>query len=270
MIEKRIIASIAERNAVLFIGAGFSLGATAASGEPVKSGSQLRELLNKDLNLPAHYMLDAVSQFFKESYGETELWRVLRSSFSVTSVRDYHRGIATLPWKRVYTTNYDDCFEKACELAGIRYATIVRPEGLGRSKTGTLEIVHLNGSICGSNEEDLQNAVRLTESSYASQSMLQSPLFVRLREDVVYAESVVYVGYSMACLGSPANGMFRAWLTQCKRILLRDFAASCGEGLSHKPKSEWKGAVLRKGPLLIPTLGSTTLGLHLCRALSFV
>ncbi len=27
---------------------------------------------------------------------------------------------------------------------------------------------------------------------------------------------------------------------QCKHILLRDDTASCGEGLSQKPKSEWK------------------------------
>ena len=73
-----------------------------------------------------------------------------------------------------------------------------------------------------------------------------------------------------SCLGSPATGMFHAWLRLCKRILLRNFTASCGEGLSHKPESEWKGAALRKGQLLSPTLGSTMLGLHLCRALSFV
>ncbi len=61
-----------------------------------------------------------------------------------------------------------------------------------------------------------------------------------------------------------------AWLTQYERIVLGDFAASCGEGLSHKPKSEWKGAILREGPLPIPTSGSMTLRLHLCRTLSFV
>jgi len=36
------------------------------------------------------------------------------------------------------------------------------------------------------------------------------------------------------------------------------------------PKSEWKGADPCRGPLRIPTSGFTTLGLHLCRALSFV
>jgi hypothetical protein len=46
----------------------------------------------------------------------------------------------------------------------------------------------------------------------------------------------------MLCLGSPANGIVAARLTQCKRILLRDFAASCGEGLSLKAEIGMEGS----------------------------
>ena len=100
--------------ALLFVGAGFSRGATNLAGNDFSVGVDLAATLSKEAGLPVGLALDDAAELYVEKFGVDKLIDKLKLSFSAKAVTDYHREIAGTPWRRVYTTNYDDVFELAC------------------------------------------------------------------------------------------------------------------------------------------------------------
>src|SRR5947209_5326296 len=97
-------------DAVLFLAAGFSLGAKSARGG-FKSGSQFAAHLGGKVSMPESTELQDAAEAFLERFGEGELNRELLLAFRATEVTPHHLSVAKVPWRRVYTTNYDSVFE---------------------------------------------------------------------------------------------------------------------------------------------------------------
>jgi hypothetical protein len=96
----------------LFLGAGFSVGAINIAGHPVPSGTELTEVLAHMLNTTPSYGFETLAE---ELYRRSpdELRTLLYNSFTVKQLAEHQQTIALQPWRRVYTTNYDDCLEFA-------------------------------------------------------------------------------------------------------------------------------------------------------------
>lgn len=103
-----------EGNAILFAGSGFSHGALNVNRCPIKSGSTLNEALARECNVDANkYNLSTLSEYFLKVKSEEELIELIKRECTVTSVCQYHKVISSLPWKRIYTTNYDSVIEQS-------------------------------------------------------------------------------------------------------------------------------------------------------------
>src|SRR5260370_38119157 len=96
-----------DADAMLFIGAGFSSGAGNLIGRPFLRGSELASFLAKQVGLPSETNLDDAAEAYADKKGADALIDALRKQFSAKGVKTHHRKLAQLPWKRVYTTNYD-------------------------------------------------------------------------------------------------------------------------------------------------------------------
>jgi len=57
--------------------------------------------------------LQDAAEAFIDLFGESELAKELLVQFRATEVAKHHRTIASVPWRRVYSTNYDTVFELA-------------------------------------------------------------------------------------------------------------------------------------------------------------
>lgn len=182
--------------ALLFLGAGFSRGArTHCEGlrYEVPLAQEFSNYLMEKLGIPASYPLPIASKQFEKREGEHGLIKQLILAFSVTECFDHHKAIASIPWYRVYTTNYDNLFEFASE--GARTWTPITTEEPPLSTKG--KCVHINGHINNLNITTLKSQIKLTHTSYSTDSFAQSPWSSQLRADMSVASAIVFVGYSL-------------------------------------------------------------------------
>lgn len=106
---KQVISS---GQAVLFLGAGFSLGARNPNG-PVSSTSTLTEDLLTAAGANAHSGLNLMqaSQLARKRLGKPWFLSFLERKFRHTQPQSFHSQILSLQWYRIYTTNVDDLVE---------------------------------------------------------------------------------------------------------------------------------------------------------------
>ena len=145
--------------AVLFAGAGYSFGAKNEKGM-VPSAKQLKTDLMKELGLEntTTYGLETISQYYLSKKTPETLVQKLRSCFCIKSVANHHLQIARVPWKRIYTTNYDQVAEKASEFVEKDYQInpIVLSDDFSHSQKDHI-CIHLNGYIDRLNTKKLED-----------------------------------------------------------------------------------------------------------------
>lgn len=196
------LKSIMEGKAILFAGSGFSYGATNISGEGMKTGTELRDFLGEKAGLNEDdykkYELDQISDYFiaKKESNVRLLISFLKDMFTVKEVSSNHKQILAVPWKRIYTTNYDDVIEIAGRENGKSITPITFSNPLSNQKKDIC--VHLNGFISRLNESTLNNEFKLTRRSYNADSLNGNPWFEFMIEDFKSAKAIVILGFSMS------------------------------------------------------------------------
>lgn len=184
--------------AVLFTGAGFSYGATSIEGAAIPSGKALaEELLNRIGYARSDGALDKAAAAYLRRMTKREMVDLLIRRFSVKDVTKNHQTISSLPWRRVYTTNYDTVFEEACKKTGKICTSI---QGGDQPKDHLAKpnlLIHINGSIARLTEDALDSSFKLISQSYAADSFEHSGWAYHFRNDIRTAAAVIFIGYSM-------------------------------------------------------------------------
>jgi SIR2-like domain len=183
--------------AVLFLGAGFSADAKNRTGLPLPTGVNLVKTLAEALKLPTTPSLDIVSDMYKERIGESALARLMRDRFTAKQLTAHQVVFGQVPWRRIYTTNYDNVIELAHQDAKrpIKPITISTPPTEVPSNQSVC--VHINGYIGDVTGTSLPTDFILTNTSYLSDIFDRSRWSRVFREDVEVASAVLFVGYSM-------------------------------------------------------------------------
>ena len=190
-------------HAVLFVGAGFSRGATNRLGEPLKSAPELASHLASHVGLPEGTVLDDASEEFMLTQGEERLAQEIKMEFTVTEITFAQRRIATIPWRRIYTTNYDNVLETA--YLGLdrhlKPVTLSAEARLRRNERVPETLcVHLNGFVESLTRNNIGSELKLTDTSYLTASISDSPWSAMFRQDLSLARAVFFIGYSLADL----------------------------------------------------------------------
>jgi len=196
----RAIELALDGEALLFVGAGFCSGAKNLSGESMKSAEALTKSLADELGIPSITGLDDAAEEYADLFGEDQLIELLHNEFTASDVAPHHLNIADVPWKRVYTTNYDNVLEVAYSRLHRRLNPATPSDNIRRAPRDGTMCVHLNGFIDRLTTDSLWNEFRLTSSSYASGSLLDSPWISAFRQDLRIARAVFFIGYSLADL----------------------------------------------------------------------
>jgi hypothetical protein len=191
------LSAISGGNSVLFVGSGFSKGARNLKGEDFKIGAELAKDLAKHAKVPETFPLEDAAEAYERQFGAEKLINELKQEFTASKIADHHREIAKAPWRRVYTTNYDNVFELAAKDAGRKFDSVTMAVDPYAVQKDTGLIIHLNGSIEQLTPQELNTTFKLTETSYIAASIENSAWAIRLREDVRLASSVFFIGYSM-------------------------------------------------------------------------
>lgn len=178
---------------VLFLGSGFSAEGKNILDLTPPVGDGLRQdliALLKDSSYQDHDL-----QTVSEAAGvdsEIDLYHELYSRFTITNMPDAHRALLTLPWRRIYTTNYDDAVEFISPDRPCFNYDEIRPR---RISEGTL--IHLHGVIRSTNPDNVLQQLVLGERAYVRQHLEKSPWYDEFDRDVRFADATFFLGYSL-------------------------------------------------------------------------
>ncbi|WP_159907584.1 SIR2 family protein [Caballeronia humi] len=193
-----LVETISGGRAVLFVGSGFARNAIALDGTKFPTA----EVLARDIGTLGGFDSDNDLRYASEKYlrmnSGDQLVTMLLDAFTVKEVLPHQKIIATAPWRRIYTTNYDLVIEEAAKSTGLR----IEPADLSDSPKDYLAkkstCVHLNGSIRNLRAEDLNNRFKLTSSSYLSaETFTNSAWHFPFKRDLEMCTALVFVGYSL-------------------------------------------------------------------------
>ncbi|CAM9396463.1 SIR2 family protein [Acinetobacter bereziniae] len=193
---ERALIEAKKGKAIIFFGAGFSFGLKSAFGKDLPTGSGLARILCEEVNSsPIDDLKKATKRYLKSKSSEN-LIDLLKDHFIVNDVDDKYKKIASIPWKSVYTTNYDNSFEIAAQLVGKRFEsfdTDTNPRG----KVLKNSVIHINGYIGNLNDIKLETSFKLTTPSYLTEQFRLSVWSEVFRRDIQAANAIFFVGYSL-------------------------------------------------------------------------
>jgi SIR2-like domain len=186
---------------VLFLGAGFAKSSKNLLGKNLPTARQFANQLSAKLNVDAdEYALETISDFAirdsrPDGLGLHGLVGEFLSTFTVTETSSQQDVICAVPWKRVYTTNYDCSFEFSAKKVGRNWTSLTIETGPNANRD---RCVHINGHVHDVNIGNFDRQIKLSHSSYAAGDFSRSPWASQLRSDIGLAPAVFFVGYSMA------------------------------------------------------------------------
>ncbi|EGD6886735.1 SIR2 family protein [Escherichia coli] len=189
---------ISTGKAIAFTGAGFSLGTKNVLGSTPPMAGELAKKLSLLCNLEESEDLMFAADVALEYADNISVLDLLKDNYTLTSVSEYHEKICKLPWKKFFTTNYDNSIELACLNIGKRIESVdlsYKPTNFFKKNNVCL---HINGKIEGAEPEDLTSKIKLSDSSYLSpDSFVNSDWYYHFKKDLETASAIVFMGYSM-------------------------------------------------------------------------
>ncbi len=187
------IEALDPKNSVLFLGSGFSSKAKNIMNEELPAGQPLLERLTAAIEeLPTDHDLKSAADAFSDRF-DLSIYDILYNTFTVSAVLEYQKDILSLPWARIYTTNYDDMVNF---VKGPSYPIFAfddpRPRSLPQSFA-----VYLHGSIRKASEENAESQLILNSRSYDLIARDHPTWFYEFQRDRRTFDACFFMGFSL-------------------------------------------------------------------------
>lgn len=191
----RVLQDALLGRAVLFLGAGASHEARNAANDPLPVGNELAAAMCNELAVEnRNYSLTTIAGHFKRKKGAHGLVTFLKEKLTAHDIPPALTNLIALPWRRIYTTNYDNIIE-----------TVIKTKDVFSINDDTKNIrrgscIHLNGRLSDVDLTTIDHDLVLTDWSYAQSELYNSPWINMFSSDVYSAPSILFAGYSMSDL----------------------------------------------------------------------
>lgn len=187
-------------NCMLFTGAGFSKDAIGANPDvKLKSAGDLAQSIYVECTgaeEPDGDLEDAAALFINTK-GEHALISFLKDNFTAFEITPSQEYIGSIPWKRIYTTNYDNVLDIAYAKNKKRLERIYLSRCIRDYKGKKNMCIHLNGSIENLTIDTLLSEFKLTKVSYLTQDFMDSEWVTLFMNDLQTSDAIFFIGYSM-------------------------------------------------------------------------
>ncbi|MDX2104058.1 MAG: SIR2 family protein [Alphaproteobacteria bacterium] len=196
------LQAIKNGEAVLFLGSGFSLDAANRSGETIPTAQELTKFLAEMASKPTatYRELDLVAdELMKDGNIETvkKISNLLYTKFYCARVSDAQKLTACQPWRRIYTTNYDNVVRKCFDQSELPIQVKVLQDTVESPPQGVTQLVHLYGSIERVSLDGFLNEFVLSESQRDNNPLTRSPWRHLIEDDFMAARAIIFIGFSM-------------------------------------------------------------------------
>lgn len=185
-------------NALLFVGSGFSVGAKSINNKDFPTGRALAKDLYSAAGGKANIddLAKASSAFLKKK-SPHDLVELLETTFTTNTITKEQNRIPEIPWRIIFTTNYDDIIETAFRQNGVNIKSITVDMDSHEYTSKKTICVHINGFIKTLTESSLDNSFKLTNHSYQTENFIKSKWSFILRREIEAAKAIIFIGYSM-------------------------------------------------------------------------
>ncbi|WP_434286587.1 hypothetical protein [Celeribacter sp. SCSIO 80788] len=187
---KDILQKASQGKAILFCGAGASLDSIGFDCEELPAASPLLGKFNAYLGKNFSKLPIAAAKVADSSI--QDYYRIITDCFKVQAVSDDMQSIMSYPWSRVYSTNYDDSIEIACEQIGKPKQTLTAADKPSDILAGKLPIIHLHGFVNHFRIDTIRQDCILDYNSNIANEVYQGPWATELKNDMSTADIVVF------------------------------------------------------------------------------
>jgi hypothetical protein len=184
----------ADGDAILFVGAGVGFLVDGPNGKLPDGATLSNRILGRPDDGPAQPLDKAVGYAIRKGAGVEHVYKVLRDNLTVQSVDAGLADVYALPWRRIYTTNYDDAIEIARSGKQPTNSCVLETS-TDKARIGT--VLHINGQLSQVSAASLEKQLSLSDRSYAGRNLERSPWYPYLAHDLETARAVIFLGYSL-------------------------------------------------------------------------
>ena len=200
-LQKAIKAAM-DGEAVLFLGAGFSSGGMNILGENIKVGKDLSYAICDDLGITRSDNLTiSASRYIEDEKckkGLDEFIDFLKKELTCVETTADQNEICSLPWTRIYTTNYDNIEELSSEKMGFaREAITITNARYSSARNLEQAIIHIKGYVKKLNKRTFFDEFKITDDNYNRDGLLQSAWRNLFEADLKKARAIIFIGYSL-------------------------------------------------------------------------
>jgi hypothetical protein len=164
---------------LLFLGSGFSTGATNIAGRNPPTGTQLAEDFEGQLGVVRGQLDLKVLADEMKFRPDLNLYQTLYKLFTIARLSPEQDQILSRKWLRIFTTNYDDAIELAYHNNRITCPSFNYDDQIPR-RIPTGSIVHIHGTIRKATEDNVLDQLVLNQNSYIRQHFERSPWYGEL------------------------------------------------------------------------------------------
>lgn len=185
-------------DAVLFLGAGFSHEARNKENEFLPVGRELSVALCRELGITESYDLSIISERYIDEKNIKGFISYLKEKLLCYVPSDNQLDALNLPWRRIYTTNYDNVAEVCSKKNDVVRDSVTMNTPIKAVNNREGAIIHLNGSLLNVSEESFYDEFKITDESYLRDGFMKSNWASIFLEDINNAKAVVFIGYSLS------------------------------------------------------------------------
>ncbi len=185
---------------ILFLGAGFSADATNTNNEDIKDVAGLIAYLLGKIGITSAdgYDLDTAAEEFQKVHGDEATMVALHKNFRTKVYTPDQATVVTQPWRRIYTTNYDDVIETICSDNRKPLTKHSVSDPVNEPMPATTQLLHIYGDVGKASAQEFAKAFLLSERQRDNSPFLNSPWMRAFQNDMLAASSVIFVGFSLS------------------------------------------------------------------------
>ncbi len=185
-----LVRALKERRAVLFAGAGLSLGAGLPDWKSMIAPlvDELKEQGIK--NIPDDPL--EIAEYYEIQFGRAQLEKNVRDIINSFEARPtpVHNAIVRLPWKAIITTNYDRVIEEALEEQRVRHEVMCLDKTMVFGSEGQVNLIKIHGDILR------HGSIILSRSDYDEYDRNFSTV-IRYIQGLVVNHVFLFVGFDL-------------------------------------------------------------------------
>ncbi|WP_415878248.1 SIR2 family protein [Methylomonas sp. TEB] len=187
-------------NAILFLGAGFSTLFEDVKSRALPVGTKLADEMVSACNGKATKDLRVAATQLLKSVGDKNYVEFLQERFTVrvdAKSMEPAIKIASENWARIYTTNFDDGYERAAVQANKKVLSATVADNVDEFSHNPRTCIHIHGFIDKISSRNIETNLVLTLPGYAAGEFYNSRWCTQLKHDFRAAKAIFFIGYSL-------------------------------------------------------------------------